>query len=226
MDMKDFLSIVSGEKKTLNEGVEECGGAMPTAPMPEPDPVTMSVNLNARGVDNIKQLLSLMSKAENDHMEPDGDELPVAVSVKSHSELDGDEGPMNPIGIDGNKSMAMVRDLIAKNDKPKLIANAPEEAYADVDAITTDAGDGPNAPKHPKDIRIKDPSPFEEYDNEPDEEYGDIDLMIKNLSGGLNREKKAFKAAQRGDNAMAVQEMLRKELASDYRLFKESKAKK
>jgi len=50
--------------------------------------------------------------------------------------------------------------------------------------------------------------------------------MIKNLSGGLNREKKSFKAAQRGDNAMAVQEMLRKELASDYRLFKESRAKK
>lgn len=223
MEMKDFLSIVSGDKKQLNEGVEECGGAMPPAPMPEPDPVTMSVNLNARGVDSIRDLLNLMSKAEK-HSEPDGDEMPIAISMKApHAEPDGDEGPMNPLGMDGNKSMAMVRDLIAKADSPKAIANAPDEAYAGVDAVTTDAGDGPNAPKHPKDIRIKDPSPFEEYENEPDEEYADHELMIKDLSGGLNRQKRSFKAAQQGDNAMAVQEMLRKELLADYRLFKESK---
>ena len=39
----------------------------------------------------------------------------------------------------------------------------------------------------------------------PDEEYKDDDFMIKDLSGGLNRQKKAYKAAQDGDNAMAVE---------------------
>ena len=29
--------------------------------------------------------------------------------------------------------------------------------------------------------------------------------MTRDLSGGINREKKSFKAAQRGDNAMAVE---------------------
>lgn len=46
---------------------------------------------------------------------------------------------------------------------------------------------------------------LEEYDNEPDPEYRDHKYMTKDLSGGLNREKKAYAAAQDGDNAMAVE---------------------
>ena len=45
----------------------------------------------------------------------------------------------------------------------------------------------------------------EGYDNEPEEEYSDHKLMTKDLSGGINREKKAFAKAQDGDNAMAVE---------------------
>jgi hypothetical protein len=46
---------------------------------------------------------------------------------------------------------------------------------------------------------------IEEWDNEPDPEYQDHEYMTKDLSGGLNREKKAYAAAQDGDNAMAVE---------------------
>ena len=42
----------------------------------------------------------------------------------------------------------------------KHVANAPNEKYADVDAVTTDAGGGVNGPKHPHDIRVKDPSAY------------------------------------------------------------------
>lgn len=45
----------------------------------------------------------------------------------------------------------------------------------------------------------------DEWDNAPDEEFKDHQYMTKELSGGLNRQKKQFKAAQRGDNAMAVE---------------------
>jgi len=45
----------------------------------------------------------------------------------------------------------------------------------------------------------------EDYINEPDEEYKDHNFMTKDLSGGINRQKKHYKAAQRGDNAMAVE---------------------
>lgn len=43
------------------------------------------------------------------------------------------------------------------------------------------------------------------YDNEPDEEYQDTEYMTKDLAGGINRSKKMYKAAQPGDNAMAVE---------------------
>jgi hypothetical protein len=46
---------------------------------------------------------------------------------------------------------------------------------------------------------------FENATTEPDEEYSDHEKMTRDLSGGINREKKAYKAAQRGDNAMAVE---------------------
>ena len=47
----------------------------------------------------------------------------------------------------------------------------------------------------------------EEWDNAPDEDYKDHQYMTKDLSGGINREKKAYKAAQDGDNAMAMEEL-------------------
>jgi len=43
------------------------------------------------------------------------------------------------------------------------------------------------------------------YDNSPEEDYKDHNYMTKDLSGGINREKKAYAAAQDGDNAMAVE---------------------
>ena len=39
-------------------------------------------------------------------------------------------------------------------------SNTPNEIVADVDAVTTNAGGGVNGPKHPHDIRVKDPSAY------------------------------------------------------------------
>tara|TARA_R110000851_G_scaffold119376_3_gene247063 strand:- start:481 stop:2226 length:1746 start_codon:yes stop_codon:yes gene_type:complete len=44
-----------------------------------------------------------------------------------------------------------------------------------------------------------------EWDNSPEEEYKDHSYMTKDLSGGINREKKQFAKANDGDNAMAVE---------------------
>jgi hypothetical protein len=40
-------------------------------------------------------------------------------------------------------------------------SNTPNEVVTDVDAVTTLAGGGVNGPKHPADIRVKDPRGFE-----------------------------------------------------------------
>ena len=48
-------------------------------------------------------------------------------------------------------------------------------------------------------------SGMEEWENEPDEEYSDHKLMTKDLSGGINRPKKMYKPAAKGDNPMAAE---------------------
>ena len=52
----------------------------------------------------------------------------------------------------------------------------------------------------------------EDWDNSPEETYADTQTMTKDLSGGLNRQKKAYPAAQDGDNAMAVETSIKEQL--------------
>jgi hypothetical protein len=40
------------------------------------------------------------------------------------------------------------------------LANSPNEVVAPIDAVTTLAGGGLNGPKHPADIRVKDPGAY------------------------------------------------------------------
>ena len=46
------------------------------------------------------------------------------------------------------------------NKRAGPLANSPTEVVAPVSAVTTDAGGGVNGPKHPHDIRVKDPSAY------------------------------------------------------------------
>jgi len=50
--------------------------------------------------------------------------------------------------------------MLQNRDNASPLSNAPNEVVAPVDAVTTDAGGGVNGPKHPADIRVKDPSPY------------------------------------------------------------------
>jgi hypothetical protein len=102
--------------------------------------------------------------------------------------------------------------------------NAPNEQYSEVDAVTTNAGiEGVNGKKAPQDIRVKDPSPYEdfevgrlqdlagiesddeveeEWDNEPDELYKDYDGdEYANNAGGATRKTRQV-PARSGDNPL------------------------
>ena len=61
----------------------------------------------------------------------------------------------------------------------------------------------------------------DEWDNTPEEKYQDHKYMTKDLSGGINRQKKMYKPAAKGDNPMAV-ESIKDRL---YRALNEKKAK-
>lgn len=82
---------------------------------------------------------------------------------KQEPEIQKDPGITGSINIqrttqdDESARFLQVLDLLSKGDEP-AIANAPNQKTADIDAVTTNAGGGVNGPKHPHDIRIKDPS--------------------------------------------------------------------
>ena len=47
---------------------------------------------------------------------------------------------------------------IISNRDDRTVMNEPKEEYASIEAVTVDAGGGVNGPKHPHDLRVKDPS--------------------------------------------------------------------
>ena len=64
-------------------------------------------------------------------------------------------------------------------------------------------------------------SEIAEWDNEPEEEYQDHNYMLDDLAGGINKPKRMYKPAAKGDNPMAV-ESIKDRL---YRKLSEKKAK-
>ena len=63
---------------------------------------------------------------------------------------------------EGEPVASRFKQILAMLDNPSQspIANAPNEVVAPVSAVTTDAGGGVNGPKHPADIRVKDPTDY------------------------------------------------------------------
>jgi len=96
-----------------------------------------------RAQDIIRAVLDLLDKSE----EPSG-------SVEVTTNMPPEEG--EPIAGRFKQIFAM---LTAPSQGP--LANSPNEIVADVDAVTTLAGGGVNGPKHPADIRVKDPGGYE-----------------------------------------------------------------
>jgi hypothetical protein len=50
--------------------------------------------------------------------------------------------------------------IVSEPGEMSPLANSPNEKVADISAVTVDAGGGVNGPKHPHDIRVKDPSMY------------------------------------------------------------------
>ena len=79
-----------------------------------------------------------------------------------------DREPKIDINIDGISQVpepeqdrfASVYKMLADRRQGEY-GNSPNEVVADVDAVTTLAGGGINGPKHPADIRVKDPRGYE-----------------------------------------------------------------
>ena len=65
--------------------------------------------------------------------------------------------PLSSMAQDDPNRIKQIADLLTATPC-KNIKNQPDEQYADIKSVTVHAGGGVNGPKHPHDIRVKDPS--------------------------------------------------------------------
>ena len=97
-----------------------------------------------RATDIIRAVLDILDQeAEEQH-----------ITVQHNTELPAENG---------EAEASRFKQIFAMLDNPSKspLSNAPNEVIAPVSAVTTDAGGGINGPKHPDDIRVKDPRGFE-----------------------------------------------------------------
>jgi hypothetical protein len=166
------------------EPVEECPTDM-APPSPEghddgPKP-TVSINLNAQGIDDIAELMKLVAKVNPGMEKPaiapiaaptlDRPELPPLKMLPEPDEKDGEED--GEADKDKTENPLLARAAMAAMGAKALGGDDQEEAYA----------------------------------NEPDEETKSVDYMNNKLAGGMNKPKQMVKRSyKQGDNPMAMPE--------------------
>jgi hypothetical protein len=176
--------------ETIQAPVEACGD-MPPAPMemdskPDTPPPSMSVNINAQGMDDIGELMKLLTKVNPD-----------MINQKS--------APTSPMSIEPSITsiapslppLKMLPDLDAEQG-PEDNKEEPEIKGLDQDHDGDHDMDDHDAEKKDKDEAFGNSL----GDSEPD--YKDISANLPN-GNDLNRPKKSFSGKPyRGDNPMAA----------------------
>ena len=96
-----------------------------------------------RATDIIRNVLDLLDTIEGQH------------DISADVEL--------PVKDTSDQEPRRFKQVFAMLDNPSNgdYSNTPNEIVSTVRSVTTDAGGGVNGPKHPADIRVKDPRGFE-----------------------------------------------------------------
>ena len=222
--------------------VGECGdpmmgqssmGMMGNQMPPPPAHPSMSVNLNAQGMDNIESLMKLMTKVNPDminqpmppmapamSIEPIGmpSLTPPGPSISSIGDLgDLDKGPLKMLpDLDKDKphdepdadNMGGPSDMDADNMPPMgdLDSDDVTKSMGDIDGDGDHDMDDHEAEKEePEDDEEKKEGFGNAVAGSPGSDYKDVDYMVNKLAGGMNEPKKSFSGkAYRGDNPMAA----------------------
>ena len=197
---------------------EACGDAPMPMSMPpsvnsqQPPPThpSMSVNLNAQGMDNIESLIKLMTKVNPDMINQPSKMMPMP-AMTSMPSLTPPGPSISAIGDLGNLDagpLKMLPDL--DMDEPKGPSdrdsmNNPRDMDSDdmpgdddLDKVSSDQDDQDDDNGGME----KDDEKKNEYANEPEEKYKDIDYMVNKLAGGMNGPKGTYPKVAGGDNPM------------------------
>ena len=186
--MKDLLQKLADLENTLDSM-----DATPKEIKQINEAASMSINMSGETADDVARLVQIMQQGgapdagemKPDMMPPMGppDMGKMRDLVKDLPPMDMD-GPVGP-GDDMNDLKPGIQKEPCDACGKVHLGNSSCGGHEDVDADVDEAG----------------------WANSPDEDYQDHEYMTKDLSGGINREKKAYAAAQDGDNAMAVEEL-------------------
>jgi hypothetical protein len=171
----------------------------------------MSVNINAQGLDDISELMKLLTKVNPDMInQPSAPEIsimpsitPPGPSISGIGDLgDLDKGPLKMLpDLDKDEPKDGPMDMPGPD-----AMNKPEIKGLDRD------GDGDHD-MDDHDMEKKDEKPddeekeegFQDATTQPDEQYKDVDYMVNKLAGGMNKPKQSFSGKPyRGDNPMAA----------------------
>jgi len=234
MSMKKLIESMDHiEECGMAEG--PMGMAPEMAPeMDKGNPVTVNVSMNASGKEHVADLLDMMKNAGLGDAAPVSDkmmsprmDMERLSSIMSSPAHDHDDDKMKLPAItdlDGGEDESYAAEI---DDQEDELAADIEDPMDDEETETEDMSDegtytikvkGKNMASQNELARLAG-LPTNEVDDEmeaadggfsnattePGEEYGDTQLMTKDLSGGINGEKKMHKPAADGDNPMSVE---------------------
>ena len=107
----------------------------------------------------------------------------IMLVTTADQEQPGQLSPLSqsPNDAEPNREQQVV-DLLPDHNHEQW-ANEPEEKYADIDAVTCDAGGGVNGPKQPSDLRVKDPSMYPTAQSDEPKRVSIHDALMAMLGG-------------------------------------------
>lgn len=206
MDFHQLLAKMQElDGATQAPSTTEDGCGMPPPSMsnePPTAPPSMSVNLNAQGLDNIEELMKLIMKVNPDMDKPSMPPMPTMSMEPSIASIKPSLPPLK-----------MLPDIDSDNDE-KIGGEKDMDQPGDLGASLDRDGDGDH---DMKDHDLEKKEKEEEYANEPDTDVKNVDYMNNKLAGGMNRPKDTFPKVSDGDNPMKKKQFESGDLRSQIR---------
>ena len=201
---------------------EACGDSMPpmspmSSPMsskPDTPPPSLSINLNAQGMDNIESIMKLMTKVNPDMInQPQSMPMSLPISISKPTTIG-----MGPLGNLDSGPLKMLPDLDSEPDADNMGGPSDNDADNMPPMGDLDRDDGDDVSKAMGDLDDDGDHDLDDHDAEKKEkdeafgnslngsepEYAGIDAAIPD-GNDMHKPKQSFSGkAYRGDNPMAA----------------------
>lgn len=185
-----------------------CGSPMPPPNDPPVAPPSMSINLNAQGMENIEDLMKLVTKVNPDMDKPSLPPLPALSPEPSIMSIKPSLPPLKMLpDFDADNDSKIGGEMDSDYDKDgKLDPHEKDHASEKPLLKSLDKDDDGDHDMKDHDMEKKDKEEaFANSMDDSDSEYKGIDAIIPD-GNDLNRPKKTFPKVAGGDNPMQKME--------------------